>query len=99
MKKIFAVVLSVMMLLGMLSMTAFADESADETTVTGETYEELGKAMGVDEAAFAETMNTWNGYVEVRSEGCLSKQVLRGSQEELHQSAEGMARQRPESPL
>ena len=33
MKKIFAVVLSVMMLLGMLSMTAFADESADETMI------------------------------------------------------------------
>ena len=37
-------------------------------TVTGETYEELGKAMGVDEAAFAETMNTWNGYVEAKSD-------------------------------
>ena len=30
-------------------------------TVTGATYEELGKAMGVDAAAFAETMETWNG--------------------------------------
>ena len=37
-------------------------------TVTGETYEELGKAMGVDEAAFAETMNTWNGYVEAKND-------------------------------
>ena len=29
-------------------------------TVTGETYEELAKAMEVDEAAFAETMAAWN---------------------------------------
>ena len=28
--------------------------------VQGDTYEELAKAMGVDEAAFVETMNTWN---------------------------------------
>ena len=34
----------------------------------GETYEELGKAMGVDEAAFAETMKTWNGYVEAKND-------------------------------
>ena len=37
-------------------------------TGTGETYEELGKAMGVDEAAFAETMKTWNGYVEAKND-------------------------------
>ena len=37
-------------------------------TVTGSTYEELGKAMGVDEAAFAETMKTWNGYVEAKND-------------------------------
>ena len=37
-------------------------------TVTGETYEELAKAMGVDEAAFAETMNTWNGYVDAKND-------------------------------
>ena len=37
-------------------------------TVTGETYEELGKAMGVDETAFAETMDTWNGYVEAKND-------------------------------
>ena len=37
-------------------------------TVTGETYEELGKAMGVDEAAFAETMKTWNSYVEAKND-------------------------------
>ena len=37
-------------------------------TVTGETYEELGKAMGVDEAAFAETMDKWNGYVEAKND-------------------------------
>ncbi|MBR2528749.1 MAG: flavocytochrome c [Blautia sp.] len=33
-------------------------------TVSGETYEELAEAMGVDAAAFAETMEKWNGYVE-----------------------------------
>lgn len=37
-------------------------------TVTGETYEELGKAMGVDAAAFAETMEKWNGYVEAKND-------------------------------
>ena len=37
-------------------------------TVTGETYEELGKAMGVDAAAFAETMDKWNGYVEAKND-------------------------------
>ena len=37
-------------------------------TVTGETYEELGKAMGVDEAAFAETMNNWNSYVAAKND-------------------------------
>ncbi len=37
-------------------------------TVEGETYEELAKAMGVDEAAFAETMNNWNGYVEAKND-------------------------------
>ena len=37
-------------------------------TKTGATYEELGKAMGVDEAAFAETMKTWNGYVEAKND-------------------------------
>ena len=31
--------------------------------VSGNTYEELAKAMGVDEAAFVETMNTWNAAV------------------------------------
>lgn len=37
-------------------------------TVTGATYEELGKAMGVDAAAFAETMDKWNGYVEAKND-------------------------------
>ena len=37
-------------------------------TVTGATYEELAKAMGVDEAALAETMNNWNGYVEAKND-------------------------------
>ena len=37
-------------------------------TVTGTTYEELGKAMGVDAAAFAETMEKWNGYVEAKND-------------------------------
>ncbi len=33
-------------------------------TVSGETYEELAETLGIDPATFAETMNTWNGYVE-----------------------------------
>ena len=37
-------------------------------TVTGTTYEELGEAMGVDAAAFAETMDKWNGYVEAKND-------------------------------
>ena len=37
-------------------------------TVPGATYEELGKAMGVDAAAFAETMEKWNGYVEAKND-------------------------------
>ena len=37
-------------------------------TVTGSTYEELGKAMGVDASAFAENMEKWNGYVEAKND-------------------------------
>ena len=37
-------------------------------TTQGETYEELAKALGMDEVAFAETMNTWNGYVEAKND-------------------------------
>mgnify|MGYP001009607652 FL=1 len=37
-------------------------------TVTGATYEELAKAMGVDEATFVSTMNTWNQTVEAKSD-------------------------------
>lgn len=37
-------------------------------TVTGETYEELGEAMDVDAEAFAQTMETWNGYVEAKED-------------------------------
>ena len=37
-------------------------------TVEGQTYEELAEAMGVDSAAFAETMNNWNGYVEAKND-------------------------------
>ena len=37
-------------------------------TVTGATYEELAKAMGVDGAALAETMDNWNGYVEAKND-------------------------------
>jgi fumarate reductase flavoprotein subunit len=33
-------------------------------TVTGEDYASLAEAMGVDAAAFEETMTTWNTYVE-----------------------------------
>ena len=42
-------------------------------TVTGATYEELGKAMGVDAAAFAETMEKWNGYVEAKNDPDLGR--------------------------
>ena len=37
-------------------------------TVTGATYEELAKAMGVDEATFVSKMNTWNQAVEAKSD-------------------------------
>ena len=37
-------------------------------TVTGATYEELAKAMGVDETTFVSTMNTWNQAVEAKSD-------------------------------
>lgn len=37
-------------------------------TFTGNTYEELAEAIGVDAAALAETMNTWNGYVEAKND-------------------------------
>ncbi|MBF1099057.1 flavocytochrome c [Solobacterium sp.] len=37
-------------------------------TVTGATYEELAKAMGVDEATFTSTINTWNQAVEAKSD-------------------------------
>lgn len=33
-------------------------------TTKGESYAELAKELGIDEAAFEETMNTWNSYVE-----------------------------------
>ena len=31
-------------------------------------YEELAEALGVDAATFAETMNTWNTYVEAKND-------------------------------
>jgi len=34
----------------------------------GNTYEELAEALGVDAAIFAETMNTWNTYVEAKND-------------------------------
>ena len=37
-------------------------------TFTGNTYEELGAVIGVDGATLAETMNTWNGYVEAKND-------------------------------
>ncbi len=37
-------------------------------TFTGNTYEELAEAIGVDATALAETMNTWNGYVEAKND-------------------------------
>lgn len=37
-------------------------------TFSGETYEALAAAIGVDAATLAETMTTWNGYVEAKSD-------------------------------
>ena len=37
-------------------------------TVTGATYEELAKELDVDPAAFANTMETWNSYVEAKND-------------------------------
>lgn len=37
-------------------------------TFQGNTYEELAAAIGVDAAAFAETMNTWNTYVAAKND-------------------------------
>ena len=37
-------------------------------TFSGETYEALGAAIGVDGAALTETMNTWNAYVEAKND-------------------------------
>ena len=37
-------------------------------TFSGDTYEALGEAIGVDGAALSDTMNTWNGYVEARND-------------------------------
>ena len=34
----------------------------------GNTYEDLAEALGVDAATFAETMNTWNTYVEAKND-------------------------------
>ena len=37
-------------------------------TKTGATYEELAKELDVDPAAFANTMETWNSYVEAKND-------------------------------
>ena len=37
-------------------------------TKTGATYEELAKELDVDPAVFANTMETWNGYVEAKND-------------------------------
>ena len=37
-------------------------------TTQGDTYEALAAELGMDEAAFAETMNAWNGYVEAKND-------------------------------
>ncbi len=37
-------------------------------TVTGDSPEALAKEMGVDEAALAETISTWNGYVAAKND-------------------------------
>lgn len=39
----------------------------------GNTYEELAEALGVDAATFAETMNTWNTYVEAKNDPDFSR--------------------------
>lgn len=37
-------------------------------TTQGETYAELGEALGMDGAVLTETMDTWNGYVEAKND-------------------------------
>ena len=37
-------------------------------TKTGATYEELAKELDIDPATFANTMETWNGYVEAKND-------------------------------
>ena len=37
-------------------------------TKSGATYEELAKELEIDPAAFAKTMETWNGYVEAKND-------------------------------
>jgi len=37
-------------------------------TVSGDSYEALAQAMGVDPVAFAQTMETWNGYVAAKND-------------------------------
>ena len=37
-------------------------------TKTGATYEELAKELDIDPAAFTNTMETWNGYVEAKND-------------------------------
>ena len=45
-----------------------ADPTKKGYTFEGKTYEELAEQIGVDGAALAETMNTWNGYVEAKND-------------------------------
>lgn len=45
-------------------------------TVTGATYEELAKAMGVDEATFVSTMNTWNQAVEAKTDAEFNRTIF-----------------------
>ena len=42
-------------------------------TKTGATYEELAKELDVDPAAFANTMETWNSYVEAKNDPDLGR--------------------------
>ena len=48
--------------------TVIAGYITKKLTFSGETYEELAAAIGVDGAALTETMNTWNACVEAKND-------------------------------
>lgn len=47
-------------------------------TTSGQTYEELAKALNMDEATFAETMNNWNTYVANDSDPDFNREGMEG---------------------